>query len=79
MRGAIPHVQNATAVLHSTQTRRLKMVKINAECTWNHLNHVFWCISGDSFEPRLEDMLKSFERTDFEGDLFDMWILEARP
>lgn len=26
---------------------------------------------------RLEDMLKSFERTDFEGDLFDMWILEV--
>ena len=22
-------------------------------------------------------MLHSFERTDFEGDLFDMWILEA--
>ncbi|CAE7391629.1 unnamed protein product, partial [Symbiodinium necroappetens] len=24
----------------------------------------------------LEDMMQSFERLDFEGELFDMWILE---
>lgn len=39
----------------------------------NLLYHIHWG------EPRLEDMMKSFERTDFEGDLFDMWILEAGP
>lgn len=35
-------------------------------------------VGTPAFLPGLEDMLKSFERTDFEGDLFDMWILEVK-
>lgn len=35
-------------------------------------------VGTPSFLPSLEDMMESFERVDFEGELFDMWILEVK-
>ncbi|CAJ1337857.1 unnamed protein product, partial [Effrenium voratum] len=35
-------------------------------------------VGTKAFLPGLEDMMSSFERSDFEGDLFDIWILEVK-